>query len=125
MRMTKRHHVGGSQQSVVGGNVQKQKKMNIKIIIDARANNCTDLHRVFEYYRYKVGSTLDAALATGILRNSITWYVSRLEKKGLLQVVCIKRDKTTGYMAKHYCADTRQWKCQVSRQLSLFENEKF
>ena len=88
-------------------------------------NNCTDLNRVLEYYRYKIGSTLDAAKATGILRNSITWYVSRLEKKGLLQVVCIKRDKTTGYMAKHYCADTRQWKCQVSQQLSLFEDEKF
>lgn len=87
------------------------------------ANNCTDLYRVLEYYRYNVGTTLDAARATGILRNSITWYVSRLEKEGFLQVVCVKRDKTTGYMAKHYCADTSQLKCQISQQLSLFGNE--
>lgn len=86
-------------------------------------NNCTDLNRVLEYYRYKIGSTLDAAIATGILRNSITWYVSRLEKKGLLQVVCIKRDRTTGYMSKHYSAVSSQWESKSAEQLSLFGNE--
>ena len=86
------------------------------------ANNCTDLYRVFEYYRYNIGSTLDAAKATGILRNSITWYVSRLEKKGLLQVVCIKRDRTTGYIAKHYSAEPGKWKNQT-QQLPLFGHE--
>lgn len=99
--------------------------MNVNILINSGANNRTDYHKVIEFFCHNVGSTLDAARAIGILRNSITWYVSRLEKKGLLQVVCIKRDRTTGYMAKHYSADTRQWKCQVSQQLSLFENEYF
>ena len=87
------------------------------------ANNCTDLYRVFEYYRYNIGSTLDAAKATGILRNSITWYVSRLEKKGLLQVVCFKRDCTTGYMAKHYRVVYKQQESKSAEQLSLFGHE--
>ena len=86
-------------------------------------NICTDLNRVLEYYRYNVGSTLDAAKATGILRNSITWHVARLKKDGLIQVVCIKSDLTTGYMAKHYSADPNQWKSQDAQQLSLFDYE--
>ena len=87
------------------------------------AENRTDLYKVLEYFRYNVGSTLDAAKATGILRNSITWYVSRLEREGLLQVICIKHDRTTGYMAKHYSAAPSQWKHQVVKQLSLFGKE--
>lgn len=94
--------------------------MNVNTIFNVRANNCSDLNRVLEYYRYNVGSTLDAAKVTGILRNSITWYVSQLEKDQLLQVVCIKRDCTTGHMAKHYSADPNQWKYQNAQQLSLF-----
>lgn len=86
------------------------------------AKNRTDLYRVLDYFRNNVASTLDVVKATGILRNSITWYVSKLEKEGLLKVVCIKHDRTTGYMAKHYSADPSQWKCQVSQQLSLFGN---
>ena len=86
-------------------------------------NNCTDLNRVLEYYRYNVGSTLDAAKATGILRNSITWHVARLKKDGLIQVVCIKSDLTTGYMAKHYSAVSSQWESKSAEQLSLFGNE--
>lgn len=97
--------------------------MNVNSIFNARANNCPDLNRVLEYYFYNVGSTLDAAKATGILRNSITWYVSRLEKEGLLKVVCIELDRNTGYMAKHYSADPCKWKCQNAQQLSLFGHE--
>lgn len=85
--------------------------------------NRTDLNRVLEYFRCNVGSTLDAAKASGILRNSITWYVSRLEKEALLKVVCIKQDRTTGYMAKHYSAEPSQWKHQVMQLPLLFENE--
>lgn len=96
--------------------------MNVNILINSGANNRTDYHKVIEFFRHKVGSTLDAARATGILRNSITWYVSRLEKKGLLQVVCIKRDRTTGYIAKHYSAEPGKWKNQT-QQLSLFGHE--
>lgn len=97
--------------------------MNVNIFFNTGANNRTDYYKVLEYYCYNVGSTLDAAKATGILRNSITWYVSRLEKEGLLKVVCIKRDRTTGYMAKHYSADPCKWKCQNAQQLSLFGHE--
>jgi len=97
--------------------------MNVNIFFNTGANNRTDYYKVLEYYCYNVGSTLDAAKATGILRNSITWYVSRLEKDGLLQVVCIKRDCTTGHMAKHYSANPSQWKFHMSQQLSLFGNE--
>lgn len=86
-------------------------------------NNGTDLHRVLEYFSCNVGTTLDAARATGILRNSITWYVSRLEKKGLLQVVCFKRDCTTGYMAKHYRVVYKQQESKSAEQLSLFGHE--
>lgn len=85
--------------------------------------NRTDLYKVLDYFHHNVGSTLDAAIATGVLRNSITWYVSKLEKEGLLKVVCIKHDRTTGYMAKHYSAAPSRWRCQVVRQLSLFGNE--
>lgn len=97
--------------------------MNVNILINSGANNRTDYHKVIEFFRHNVGSTLDAARAIGILRNSITWYVSRLEKKGLLQVVCIKRDRTTGYMAKHYSAVSSQWESKSAEQLSLFGNE--
>ena len=100
--------------------------MSVNIVFtktDVKGHSNKDLYRVFEYFCYNVGSTLDAALATGILRNSITWYVSKLEKEGLLKVVCIKHDRTTGYMAKHYSADSSQWKHQVEQQLSLFGTE--
>lgn len=51
----------------------------------------------------------DAAFATGVLRNSITYYVRELEHMGLLRAVCRKRDRNTGYMAKHYSADKGKW----------------
>ncbi len=97
--------------------------MNVNIFFNTGANNRTDYYKVLEYYRYNVGTTLDAAKATGILRNSITWYVSRLEKEGLLKVVCIKHDSTTGYIAKHYSAEPSQWENKVVQLPLLFENE--
>ena len=66
--------------------------------------------KVFEFFQYTIGTTLDAALATGVLRNSITYYVRDLEDVGLLRVVYIKPDKTTGYKAKHYSSDPANWK---------------
>lgn len=93
-------------------------------VIDAtKVHNPKDLCKILDYFRYKVGTTLDAALATGILRNSITWYVAYLENAGLLQAVCIKRDRTTGYKAKHYSADPGQWTQQPPQYPSLFGKE--
>ena len=34
-----------------------------------------DICKVLDYFRYKVGTSLDVALQTGILRNSFTWYI--------------------------------------------------
>lgn len=80
-----------------------------EVIDAAKVHNPKDLCKILDYFRYTTGSTLDAALATGILRNSITWYVAYLENAGLLQPICIKRDRTTGYKAKHYSADPTLW----------------
>jgi hypothetical protein len=81
-----------------------------------------DLTKVLEFFRYKVGTTLDCALATKVLRNSITWYVDYLIKVGLLKVVKIAKDSTTGYFAKHYSADEAQWGDdeETDCQLNLF-----
>ena len=80
-----------------------------EVIDAAKVHNPKDLCKILDYFRYTTGSTLDAALATGILRNSITWYVAYLENAGLLQPICIMRDRTTGYKAKHYSADPTLW----------------
>lgn len=79
-----------------------------------------DLLKVLEYFRYTTGTTLDCAKDTGILRNSITWYVAMLEKMKLLQAVCLKPDKTTGFNAKHYSADPSNWHRQVLAEPTLF-----
>lgn len=80
-----------------------------------------DILKILAYFRYTIGTTLDAAQATGVLRNSITYYVDYLEKEGLLQAVSKRPDSTTGYLAKHYSADPAKWKRNVPRQLSLFD----
>lgn len=80
-----------------------------------------DLLKILEYFKYKVGTSLDAAKATGILRNSVTWYVDYLEREGLLQAICKRPDKTTGYLAKHYSADPQKWARKRNYQpLNLF-----
>ena len=43
-----------------------------------------DINKVFAYFRYKTGTSLDAAKTTGILRNSITWYIRDLRAMGVL-----------------------------------------
>ena len=79
-----------------------------------------DLLKVLDYFRYTTGTTLDCAKATGILRNSITWYVRDLEKVKLLQAVCHKPDTTTGREAKHYSANPSDWKRAILKEPSLF-----
>lgn len=88
----------------------------------AKVGNEKDLCKVFDYFRYKVGTSLDCALDLGILRNSITWYIDELEKLGELQAVCRRLDRTTGFPAKHYSADRSLWKKKEPRELDLFSD---
>ena len=88
-------------------------------------DNIKDLTKVLDYFRYTTGTTLDCMLATGVLRNSITWYVLLLQTIGVLQAVCRQPDRHTGRLAKHYSADPTQWNKTNCQQLSLFGKEEF
>lgn len=89
---------------------------------DANVHSITDMCKVLDYFRYTVGTTLDAMFATGILRNCITWYVRDLEDMGLLQAIYIARDRRTKFKAKHYSADPQKWQCKPQgMQFDLFE----
>ena len=85
-----------------------------------KVHNPTDLTKVLDYFRYTVGTTLDCAHATNIPRNCITWYVSDLERLGLLQAIYVAKDRRTHFMAKHYSADPQKWASKPDAQLSLF-----
>uniref|UniRef100_A0AB33JMN3 DNA-binding protein n=1 Tax=Prevotella sp. GTC17262 TaxID=3236797 RepID=A0AB33JMN3_9BACT len=79
-----------------------------------------DICKVLEYFRYKVGTSLDCARATGILRNSVTWYIQDLIDEGMIQSIGRCKDATTGYSANHYSADRSKWVHRGPVQLSLF-----
>ena len=106
--------------------MKKEKKATeaAQLITTANVLNPKDLAKVLDYFRYKVGTSLDAMLATGILRNSITWYIAHLEDAGLLQAIYTAPDKHTGFRAKHYSADQTKWpKSPKNKQLELFKKE--
>lgn len=91
----------------------------------AKVQHLTDTERILMYFHDHVGTTLDAAIDTGILRNCITWYVDDLERQGLLQAIYVRPDRTTGYPAKHYSADPKLWKrFPKHKQLSLFDDDE-
>ena len=97
--------------------------MNINVIITtAKIGNPKDISKVLDFFRYKTATTLDCMIATGVLRNSITWYVAQLEQLGLLQVVFVKPDTHTGFKAKYYSADPSKWKKGTPKQLDLFSD---
>lgn len=80
-----------------------------------------DICKVLDFFRYKVGTSLDAALSTGILRNSVTWYIAQLEELGELQAIFVRPDRHTGFKAKHYSADPARWPHKpLKRELDLF-----
>lgn len=85
-----------------------------------KIHNPSDLSKVLDYFRYTVGTTLDCMFDTGVLRNSITYYVRDLESLGLLQAIYVAPDKRTHFMAKHYSADPSKWQNKPDTQLSLF-----
>lgn len=87
----------------------------------AKVRQEKDICKVLDFFRYKVGTTLDAALSTGILRNSITWHVAQLEELGELQAIFVRPDRHTGFKAKHYSADPAKWPHKpFKRELDLF-----
>ena len=88
-------------------------------------DNIKDLTKVLDYFKYTTGTTLDCMLATGVLRNSITWYVAFFENLGELQAICRKPDRHTGRLAKYYSADPSQWRKTNYQQLTIFGKEEF
>jgi hypothetical protein len=90
---------------------------------NAKVNNLNektkDLERVLQFFHYKVGTSLDCSLQTGILRNSITWYIKELEELNIIQAIKKAKDSTTGFLAKHYSADHKLWQEKKNRQLEL------
>jgi hypothetical protein len=85
----------------------------------AKIDKMKDIAKVLLFFSYTLGTTLDCAKSTGILRNCITWYVKDLEHENLLQAVCRRKDSSTGFMAKHYSSDKALWKPKY-HELSLF-----
>lgn len=95
----------------------------IQDLTGAKVHNPTDVAKVLDYFRYTTGTTLDCMFATGVLRNSITYYVRDLEAMGLLQAIYVAPDKRTHFMAKHYSANPSKWQKKHDMQLSLFGEE--
>lgn len=79
-------------------------------IPSAKLDNSKGIIKIYDYFRYKTATTLDAALGTGIPRNSITWYVDMLEKMGELKAVYSAPDQRTGRVAKHYSSNPGEWR---------------
>lgn len=93
----------------------------IQKLTGAKVQQEKDIEKVLDFFRYKVGTTLDCMFATGVLRNCITWYVRDLERLGLLQAIYIAKDRRTHFYAKHYSADPAKWaQGKPDAQLSLF-----
>lgn len=91
----------------------------------AKLARIKDMTKVLDYFRYKVGTTLDAALELSLLRNSVTWYVRDLEAMGVLRAITKRPDSTTGYKAKHYSANPDLWGHNVQpQQLSMFSQKE-
>ncbi len=92
----------------------------IQNLTGAKVRQEKDIEKVLDFFRYKVGTTLDCMFATGVLRNCITWYVRDLERLGLLQAIYIAKDRRTHFYAKHYSADPAKWaQGKPDAQLSL------
>ena len=99
---------------------EKKRATEAALQIDsANVHNPADLTKVLNYFRQTVGTTLDCMFATGILRNSITYYVSSLETAGLLQAIYEAPDRRTHFRAKHYSADPAKWRKAPDTQLSI------
>ena len=110
---------------VVGTTTQKENTIQSSINGVANVPKEKDIDKICTFFRYNTGTTLDAMLATGVLRNSITWYVTDLMRWGLLQVVGIHSDIHTGRKAQYYSANPSLWKHSEKHDLPLFKEEAF
>lgn len=90
---------------------------------EAKIEKEKGINKVYNYFRYTTGTSLDCMLEIGILRNCITYYIRDLEKMNLLQAVFRARDKHTRRMAKHYSANPAMWKNISDRQLNIVFDE--
>ena len=91
---------------------------------EAKITDEKDISKVFRFFRYTTGTTLDCMLSTGVLRNSITYYVRELENAGMLQAIYRMPDVHTNRTAKYYSADKTKWISTNNRQLSLFDERR-
>ena len=111
----------GKATTAVAATASKCSKSDCTTKLNNLNDKTKDLERVLQFFHYKVGTSLDCALSTGILRNSITWYICDLERLGLLQAIKKDKDKTTGFRAKYYSADQKLWCKQTFTQLNIWE----
>lgn len=81
--------------------------------------NFPDIDKLLEFFTRTSATTLEAMAGTGILRNSITYYVRHLERNGSIVVIGKRLDRLTGRPAKVYTAAPAIMKAK-SDQLSLW-----
>lgn len=82
---------------------------NVENGIEICKNRGRDFRLTLEYFCKHIGTSLDCAFETGILRNSITYYIQHLERAGLLRAMYKAPDSRTGCKAKHYSANPAYW----------------
>lgn len=85
----------------------------------ANVQNYTDLQKVLDFFLHNIGTSLDCAMHTHILRNSICYYIAMLERLDMVRWIFVRRDRTTGHRAKHYSADKSLWRDEQHLQLTL------
>lgn len=90
---------------------------------DANVPTSKDICKVFHFFRYNVGTSLDCSLATGVMRCSITWYIAYLEQEDMLMAIYCKPDQTTGHRAKYYTANKNLWRKPLINELSIWGDE--
>lgn len=86
----------------------------------AKVHNPKDFAKVYDYFYNIVGTTLDCMIETGIVRWSITWYVSQMQSQGLIQIIKRDRDQHTGCKAAYYSTNPELWK-NIKREPTLFD----
>lgn len=90
--------------------------------VDNSNEKSKDLVRLLAYFAIQPSTTLDAMLGTGILRNSITWYVDYAEHAGFIKTVFKGKDKHTNRVAKYYSSNPKDWKNKTVKEPNLFDN---
>ena len=97
---------------------------NTKTNLPTKVMKDSDLSKVYRYFLNNVATSLECAFAVDRLRNSVTWYIDRLEQCGKLMVVRRGRDPYTGRTAKLYTADRSKWpERKPDPQLTLFTKD--